>query len=214
MPLELVEHPDGQSRCSWCGLGPANADYQTYHDTEWGLPTGDETRLFEKLCLEGFQAGLSWITVLRKRERFRQVFAGFDPNQLVKMTASDVDRLAQDVGIIRHRGKIHSVFNNAQCLLRYQDKKGATALAELIWSHEPKLNERPAIITPEIAGSMAQSSQSASLSKALRGLGFSFVGPTTMYALMQSVGVVNDHLEGCHRRPICEQLRGQFIRPV
>jgi DNA-3-methyladenine glycosylase I len=177
------------------------------------MPVKGEQRLFEKITLEGFQSGLSWITVLRKRDRFREVFAGFDFEKVARFGDKDIERLALDAGIIRHRGKIVSAINNAQRVCELIDKQGVGALAKLIWSHEPSPQARPKRITPEVAGTLGQTAESLALSKALKKLGFSFVGPTTMYALMQSMGVVNDHLEGCHARALVETARSQFKRP-
>jgi DNA-3-methyladenine glycosylase I len=213
MALSLIQHADGLHRCSWCGQGEAFADYIHYHDHEWGMPVVDERRLFEKITLEGFQAGLSWITILRKRDRFREVFKGFDYEKVARFTEKDVDRLVQDAGIIRHRGKIESAINNAQKVCDLIDTQGAGALAKLIWSHEPSAKQRPAKITPTVASTLAQTEQSQDLSKTLRKMGFNFVGPTTMYALMQSMGVVNDHLEGCAHRAVVEKARVQMVRP-
>jgi DNA-3-methyladenine glycosylase I len=213
MALSLIQHPDNQHRCSWCGQGEAFADYIHYHDHEWGMPVTDERRLFEKITLEGFQAGLSWITILRKRDHFREVFKGFDYEKVARFTEKDVDRLVQDAGIIRHRGKIESAINNAKIVCNLIDKQGAGALAKLIWSHEPSPKQRPTKITPEAAMTLTQTEQSQALSKTLRKMGFNFVGPTTMYALMQSMGVVNDHLEGCAHRAQVEQARTTFKRP-
>jgi DNA-3-methyladenine glycosylase I len=213
MPLTLIQHADGLHRCSWCGQGEAFADYMHYHDHEWGMPVVDERRLFEKITLEGFQAGLSWITVLRKRDRFREVFKGFDFEKVARFTERDVDRLVQDAGIIRHRGKIESAINNAQKVCALIDEKGPGALAKLIWAHEPTPAQRPKKITPEVASTLGQTEQSQALSKTLRKMGFNFVGPTTMYALMQSMGVVNDHLEGCSHRAQVESARSALIRP-
>jgi DNA-3-methyladenine glycosylase I len=139
MPLSLIHHPDGLHRCSWCNQGEAFADYMHYHDHEWGMPVDNERRLFEKITLEGFQSGLSWITVLRKRERFRAVFAGFDFEKVARFTDKDIERLVQDVGIIRHRGKIVSAINNAQRVCALIDSQGPGALAKLVWSHESPL---------------------------------------------------------------------------
>ncbi len=214
MALELTPHPDGRHRCSWCGKGAAFTDYVAYHDTEWGLPEGRDVRLFEKICLEGFQAGLSWITVLRKREHFREVFHGFEPQRMVRMGPADVERLVLDAGIIRHRGKIESALNNAGRLLAMWGETGEGALARLVWAHEPTAAQRPAQISPDVAVSLTQTAQSLALSKALKKLGWSFVGPTTMYAFMQSMGVVNDHLEGCSARPQVEAARTAFKRPA
>jgi DNA-3-methyladenine glycosylase I len=214
VPLSIIQHPDGLHRCSWCNQGDAFADYIHYHDNEWGMPVDNERRLFEKITLEGFQSGLSWITVLRKRERFREVFAGFDFEKVARFTDKDIERLVLDAGIIRHRGKIASSINNAQRVCDLIDSQGPGALARLVWAHEPAAKTRPKKITPQVAGTLTQSEQSLALSKALKKLGFSFVGPTTMYAFMQSMGVVNDHLEGCaHRAPV-EAARAGFKRPA
>jgi DNA-3-methyladenine glycosylase I len=210
MPLSLITHPDGLHRCSWCGQGELFTDYIRYHDQEWGVPVKDESRLFEKICLEGFQAGLSWITVLRKRERFRELFVGFDPAQVADFSAKDVDRLLGDAGIIRHRGKIESTINNARRVLELQ-RDGQENFARLIWSFEPQ--ERTDVPTAQFLMTQTQTFESQAMSKALRKLGFSFVGPTTMYAMMQSIGMINDHLEGCSRRLVCDQLRERFKRP-
>jgi DNA-3-methyladenine glycosylase I len=213
MPLFIITHPDGQHRCSWCGQGEAFADYLHYHDHEWGMPVADERRLFEKITLEGFQSGLSWITVLRKRDHFRKVFAGFDFEKVARFNDKDIERLVIDAGIIRHRGKIVTAINNAQRVCELIDSQGPGALAKLVWAHEPTAKARPKKITPDIASTLGQTPESLALSKALKKLGFSFVGPTTMYALMQSTGVVNDHLEGCSQRPIIEAARKAFARP-
>ena len=213
MPLSLIQHTDGHHRCSWCNQGEAFADYIRYHDGEWGQPVADERRLFEKITLEGFQSGLSWLTVLRKRDRFREVFAGFDFEKVARFGAPDIERLLLDAGIIRHRGKIVSAINNAQRVCDLIDRGGPGALAKLVWSHEPDAKNRPKKITPELAGTLAQTPESLALSKALKKLGFSFVGPTTMYAFMQSMGVVNDHLHGCQAQPRVEAARKAFVRP-
>ena len=213
MPLSILHHSDGLARCSWCNQGDAFADYVDYHDTEWGQPVADERRLFEKITLEGFQSGLSWITVLRKRDNFRKAFAGFDVEQVARFNAADIERLVVDAGIIRHRGKIVSAINNAQRVCDLIDVHGPGSLAKLVWSHEPLSKARPKIITPEIASTLAQTDESLALSKALKKLGFSFVGPTTMYAFIQSMGVVNDHLHGCHAQAKVEMARRGFQRP-
>ena len=213
MPLSLIHHADGHHRCSWCNQGEAFADYIRYHDDEWGQPVTDERRLFEKITLEGFQSGLSWITVLRKRDRLRQVFAGFDFEKVARFGLPDIERLVLDAGIIRHRGKIVSAINNAQRVCDLMDRQGPGALAKLVWSHEPHANSRSKKITPELAATLAQTVESLALSKALKKLGFSFVGPTTMYAFMQSMGVVNDHLHGCHAQMQVEAARAGFVRP-
>lgn len=195
MKISLIKHPDGKHRCSWCGDIP---EYIHYHDTEWGVPVKDDQRLFEKICLEGFQSGLSWITILRKREAFRKGFAGFEIDKVAAFTDKDIERLVLDAGIVRHRGKITSTINNAKRTRELIDKEGS--LAEFIWRYQPDKKTRPIVITPEIAGTLTQSPESAALSKELKKRGFSFVGPTTMYAFMQSMGLVNDHLEGCDSR--------------
>ena len=213
MPLSIIHHPDGHARCSWCNQGDAFADYIHYHDHEWGQPVADERRLFEKITLEGFQSGLSWITVLRKRDNFREVFAGFDFEKVARFSLDDIERLMLDAGIIRHRGKIGSAINNAQRVCDLIDEKGPGALAKQVWSHEPPPKARPKKITPEVASTLAQTDESLALSKALKKLGFSFVGPTTMYAFMQSMGVVNDHLHGCHAQAKVDAARKVFQRP-
>jgi DNA-3-methyladenine glycosylase I len=213
MPLSLIHHPDGQRRCSWCNQGDAFADYIHYHDHEWGMPVDNERRLFEKITLEGFQSGLSWITVLRKREHFRTVFAGFDFEKVARFTDTDIERLVLDAGIIRHRGKIVSAINNAQRVCDLIDAQGPGALPKMVWAHEPAPKARPKKITPEVASTLGQTAESLALSKAFKKLGFSFVGPTTMYALMQSMGVVNDHMDGCHHRAQVEAARAVFQRP-
>ena len=214
MPLSLIHHPDKKHRCSWCNQGEAFADYMAYHDDEWGMPVDNERRLFEKITLEGFQSGLSWITVLRKREHFRKVFAGFDFEKVARFGDKDIERLVLDAGIIRHRGKIVSAINNAQRVCELIDQQGAGALAKIVWAHEPAPKARPHKITPEVASTLGQTAESLALSKALKKLGFSFVGPTTMYALMQSMGVVNDHMDGCHHRAQVEAARARFKRPA
>ena len=186
---------DGIRRCWWPGNDPL---YIRYHDEEWGRPVTDDTRLFEKICLEGFQAGLSWITILRKRERFREVFHGFDPDRVARMTARDVTRLLKDAGIIRHRGKIESTINNATQALKLQQEFGT--LSKYIWQWEPTAASRPKRITREVLMTMATTPESVALSKDLRARGWTFVGPTTIYAFMQAMGLVNDHVEGCEYR--------------
>jgi DNA-3-methyladenine glycosylase I len=202
MPLSLIKHADGKHRCSWCGQLP---DYTAYHDDEWGHPVTDDKRLFEKITLEGFQSGLSWLTILRKRDAFRQVFAGFDFVKVARFTPKDVEHLLQNAGIVRHRGKIESAINNAQRVCELVEQEGS--LAKFVWQFEPAAASRPKRITPEIAGTLTQCDESVALSKALKKRGFSFVGPTTMYAFMQSMGLINDHLHGCHARKVVEQKR-------
>jgi DNA-3-methyladenine glycosylase I len=195
--------------CVWPG---EHADYRRYHDEEWGRPSGDDVHLFEKICLEGFQSGLSWLTILRKRENFRAAFAGFDFRKVSRFGAEDIERLLGDSGIVRHRGKIVSTINNANRALDLVEEAGS--LAAFIWSFEPGPDERPARCDAESLRAITQSPSSAALSKALKKRGWSFVGPTTMYAFMQSEGMVNDHVEGCPAREICEGERAAFQRPV
>jgi DNA-3-methyladenine glycosylase I len=197
---------DGAARCSWCGT---SEEYVRYHDREWGVPVTDDVRLFEKLSLEGFQAGLSWLTILRKREHFREAFAGFDPARVARFGARDVRRLLGDAGIVRHRGKIEAVIGNAR---RYEELCGeAGSLATFLWRYEPTGEERPRRVTPGSIPSVVPSS--AALSKALKARGWRFVGPTTMYAMFQAMGMVNDHVEGCDRRVQVERLRSRLTRP-
>ena len=184
----LLTGADGRARCGWAG---ADAEYARYHDEEWGTPLHGDRALFEKLSLEGFQAGLSWITILRKRPRFREVFAGFEPDTVADFTAEDVERLMGDAGIIRNRAKILATIANAALV---RDMEGGE-LDTLIWSFAPQTRPRPAAL----ADVPAVTTESTALSKELRRRGFRFVGPTTMYALMQSAGLVDDHVDGCWR---------------
>ncbi len=189
---DLVVGPDGLARCRWVGADEA---YTRYHDEEWGVPERDDAALFEKLCLEGFQAGLSWITILRRREGFRDAFAGFDPVVIAEWGDADAERLMADERIIRNRAKILATIGNARALLALQAADGPTALSELIWSHVPPARPRPR----SFADLPAVTPESTALSKALKQAGFRFVGATTMYALMQAEGLVDDHLVGCCR---------------
>lgn len=184
----LTDHRDQRRRCFWCGTDP---QYVAYHDNEWGQPVHDGRALFEKLSLEGFQAGLSWLTILRRREAFRDAFGDFSPATVAGFTAADVERLTNDAGIIRHRGKIEAVIANARIVL---DLGGEDALAQLVWDHQPPPRPRPGQ-RREVA---TQTPQSQELSRQLRKLGWRFIGPTSAYAFMQSVGMVDDHFEGCH----------------
>jgi DNA-3-methyladenine glycosylase I len=195
---------DGIARCPW---GAGTTDYIAYHDAEWGVPTTDERTLFEKLCLEGFQSGLSWLTILRKREGFRAAFDNFDASRMAAYTGADVERLVSDAAIVRHRGKIEAAINNARQLVDLWNQ-GRT-LAEVIWSHEPVNNPAPRSMN-DVAATTAEST---ALSKELKKLGFSFVGATTAYAGMQAMGIVNDHLVGCASRQKCEDLRAALVRP-
>ena len=187
---------DGNARCWWAG---DDARYIAYHDDEWGLPVADDARLFEKLCLEGFQSGLSWRTILYKREAFRAAFEGFDIERVARFTSRRVERLLQDAGIVRHRGKIESTINNAKRARELIAEAGS--LAAYVWSFEPKPASRPRVLTREALAGMATSPESIALSKDLKRRGFSFVGPTTVYAFMQSMGLVNDHVADCAFRP-------------
>lgn len=198
----------GVTRCWWPGDDPL---YVAYHDHEWGLPVGTDNGVFEKMCLEGFQAGLSWITILRKRENFRTAFAGFDIATVAAFEPPDVDRLLGDAGIVRHRGKIESAINNARRARDLLDAKGDGALAALFWSHEP--DERAPLEPLPNTDFPAVTAESTALSKALKKAGFSFVGPTTMYAHMQATGMVNDHLVGCVAHAAVEAARAGFTRP-
>jgi len=190
---------DGVTRCSW---GNGSAEYAAYHDDEWGRPAGDDRRLFEKLCLEGFQSGLAWITILRKRDAFREVFAGFDIERVAQFDESDVGQLLGDARIVRHEGKIRSTVNNAQRSLEVIDEVGS--FGALVWSFEPA-PARPAVV--------ATTPESVALAKELKRRGFTFVGPTTAYAFMQSMGLVNDHAEACAVREAVEADRADFVRP-
>ncbi|GAA2457003.1 DNA-3-methyladenine glycosylase I [Agromyces soli] len=185
---DLVVGDDGITRCAW---GAGDAEYSRYHDEEWGTPMRDPVRLFEKLCLEGFQAGLSWITILRRRPVFREVFHGFDPVRVAEMDEHDVERLLGDARIIRHRGKIEATIQNARATLALD-----APIDELLWSFAPPPREAPFASFAEVP---ATTPESTAMSKELRRLGFRFVGPTTMYALMQASGMVDDHLVGCFR---------------
>jgi DNA-3-methyladenine glycosylase I len=204
----LTRGADGRVRCFWSGEDPL---YQGYHDREWGRPVRDDTRLFEKLSLEGFQSGLSWLTILRKRENFRAAFAGFDLATVARFRAREVKRLLADAGIVRHRGKIESTINNARRALELQEEFGS--LARFYWSYEPKAQDRPRRLDRSTLMTLSQTDASRALSKDLKKRGFSFVGPTTAYAFMQAMGLVNDHLEGCEVRNEVEQERRRFRRP-
>jgi DNA-3-methyladenine glycosylase I len=189
---DLVVGADGRKRCGWCASA---ADYVAYHDDEWGRPVHDDDHLFEKLCLEGFQSGLSWLTILRKREGFRQAFAGFDITAVARFGPVDVERLLGDAGIVRHRGKIEATIANAVAAARIRAEGGS--LAELVWSFAPTGRRR----APRRMGDLpAASPESTAMAKELRRLGFRFVGATTSYAIMQSMYLMNDHLAGCEFR--------------
>jgi DNA-3-methyladenine glycosylase I len=190
-------------RCWWCG---DDATYVAYHDTEWGVPVTDDERLFEKLALEGFQSGLSWLTILRKRERFRQVFRGFSPERVARFGERDIKRLLADPGIVRHRGKVEAVINNARAYLELREREGS--LARFVWGFAPQ-NRAPVRTRRDI---VAQTVESAAMSKELKRRGWKFVGPTTAYAFFQAMGLVNDHLPDCFRFAEVERLRSA-VRP-
>ena len=200
---------DGIVRCSWCAATPL---YRRYHDREWGFPVIDERRLFEKLCLEGFQAGLSWLTILNKREAFRAGFADFDAERIARFGERDVERLLGDAGIVRHRGKIESVINNARRMLELRDEYGS--LSRYVWRYEPAASSRPRRITRAAVMAMASTPESSAMSKDLKRRGWSFVGPTTVYAFMQAMGLVNDHLEGCAVRAAALAVHASFTPPT
>ena len=204
----LVRGDDGVVRCFWAGDDPL---YRRYHDEEWGFPVADDRRLFEKICLEGFQSGLSWLTILRKRENFRIAFAGFDVDAVARFGARDVARLLKDAGIVRHRGKIESTVNNARRARELAAEAGS--IASFAWSFEPAAAERPKRLTWPVLLTMPRTDASTAFSKALRRRGWTYVGPTTAYAFMQAMGLVNDHVEGCAIRPRAEAARARFRRP-
>jgi DNA-3-methyladenine glycosylase I len=204
----VVVGDDGVARCWW---GAGDPLYRSYHDTEWGRPVADDRRLFEKLCLEGFQAGLSWLTILRKREHFRRVFAGFDPPAVARFGAREVERLLADPGIVRNRAKIEATINNAR---RHAELAGEFgSLAAYVWRFEPAPSARPAVLDQAALLQLGRTPESTAMSKDLRRRGWSFVGPTTVYAFMEAMGLVNDHLAGCDRRPPVERERQRFRRP-
>jgi DNA-3-methyladenine glycosylase I len=208
-PDGLVVGEDGLARCSWGG--GSSEEYRRYHDEEWGFPVVDDVRLFEKLCLEGFQAGLSWLTILRKRDAFRAAFAGFDFRRVAEFGPDDVERLLGDAGIVRHRGKIESAINNAACCVELVAAEGS--LAAYVWGFEPPPEARPSLATWDALRELAQTEASRALARDLKKRGWSFVGPTTVYAFMQAMGLVDDHVEGCHCRPRAEAARVALARP-
>jgi len=193
---------DGKPRCRWCSAAP---EFLHYHDTEWGFPVSDDRRLFEKLSLEGFQAGLSWRTILAKRENFRAAFHGFDFDRIARFGSRDLERLLKNEGIVRHRGKIEAVINNAQRARELVKREGS--LAAFVWRYEP---DKKQLAKPQSAST---SSESSALSKALKEQGWKFVGPTTVYAFMQAMGLINDHVEDCIIRSKTERARRNFRRP-
>jgi DNA-3-methyladenine glycosylase I len=187
-------------------------DYCEYHDREWGFPVVDDQRLFEKLCLEGFQSGLSWLTILRKREAFRRAFDQFDFRRVARYTPRKVESLLGDAGIVRHRGKIEAVINNAKRACELVEETGS--LAAHFWRYEAPAKARPPRVTREVLMTMSTSPESIALSKDLKKRGWAFVGPTTVYAFMQAMGMVNDHIDGCHMRALVEKQRKSLVRPV
>ena len=208
MKRRIQPKPARQSGCTWPGTDEL---YLRYHDEEWGRPVTDDRRLFEKICLEGFQSGLSWITILRKRDNFRRAFEDFDPAVVARFTGREVQRLLKDAGIVRHRGKIESTINNARRALELIDEKGS--LAAYFWSWEPPPAARPRTLTRARLMAMSTTPESIALSKNLKQRGWTFVGPTTCYAFMQAMGLVNDHVVGCAIRDEIETLRTRFARP-
>jgi len=197
---ETLPGPDGRPRCQWCAATP---EYMRYHDTEWGFPVADDTRLFEKLCLEGFQSGLSWRTILAKRENFRSAFKGFEIEAVARFGPADVARLLADPGIVRHRGKIEAAINNAQRARELVAEAGS--LAAFFWRFAPPVSAGPRRI--------ASSPESVALARALKARGWAFVGATTVYAFMQAMGMVNDHAEGCVIRDEAARARAAFREP-
>ena len=209
LPAGLVKGDDGQCRCFWHGGVP---EYRDYHDREWGRPVADDRALYEKLCLEGFQSGLSWLTILRKRDNFRRAFAGFDMEKVAAFDDRDIERLVADAGIVRHRGKIVSTINNARRALELKAEAGS--LAAFVWRYRPDPASRPKTLDWATLKTLGKTPESTALSKALLKRGWSFVGPTTVYAFMQSMGLVNDHIEGCAFRAPCEADQKAFVPPV
>lgn len=195
-----IDGPDGKPRCRWCAGSP---EMLAYHDTEWGFPVVDDHRLYEKLSLEAFQSGLSWKTILAKREGFRAAFRGFDFERVARFTQRDVERLLADEAIVRHRGKIEAVIENARRARALVAEEGS--LAAFVWRYEPSPLARPQTVST--------SPQSHQLSKDLKARGWRFVGPTTAYAFMQAMGLVDDHVEGCVTRAAVERARAAFVRP-
>jgi DNA-3-methyladenine glycosylase I len=199
---------DGLPRCWWCVGDPL---YESYHDLEWGQPVAEDRPIFEKLCLEGFQSGLSWLTILRKRDNFRRAFRSFDIVALSRFTQRSVDRLMRDAGIVRNRAKIEATINNAKRCVELVKEVGS--LAAYVWSFEPNTQSRPASLDWATLVDLGVSPEAKALSKDLKRRGWSFVGPTTVYSTMESIGLVDDHVDGCHVRPEVEATRASFARP-
>jgi len=208
-PEGITTDPDGVARCWW---GASDELYRTYHDTEWGRPVADDRTLFEKLSLEGFMAGLSWLTILRKRENFRRAFANFEADAIVGFGESDVEHLLADAGIVRHRGKIEAVVNNARRCLDLRDEFGS--LAAYTWGFEPEPEARPADLDHATLTAVTFSPEAKAMSRDLKRRGWAFVGPTTVYSFMEAMGLVNDHLTGCSIRPVVDAAREEFVRPT
>jgi len=204
----VVTGDDGIPRCWWCVGDPL---YRRYHDLEWGRPVADDQRLFEKLCLEAFQAGLSWLTILRKRDNFRRAFKSFDVQAVARFNAGSIRRLMADPAIVRNRSKILAVINNARRCRSLSDEAGS--LAAYVWSFEPHERSRPHSLDRTALMQLTTSAEATAMSKDLRRRGWSFVGPTIVYAFMQAMGLVNDHLTGCHFRDVAERARARFRRP-
>ncbi|MCP5145639.1 MAG: DNA-3-methyladenine glycosylase I [Gammaproteobacteria bacterium] len=198
----LVRGEDGKQRCWWCGDDPL---YQAYHDNEWGRPVTEDNKVFERLVLEGFQSGLSWYTILKKRDNFRAAFDGFEIEKVAGYKARKITSLLADAGIVRHRGKIESAINNARCALKMAEQ--GEHLGDFVWQFQPDPASRPRKLTREALVAMSTTPESKALSKELKRRGWSFVGPTTMYAAMQAIGLVNDHLHGCHARAALDPPR-------
>jgi DNA-3-methyladenine glycosylase I len=202
----LLTDEDGVTRCAWACSAP---EYRAYHDSEWGFPVSDDVRLFETLSLEGFQAGLSWLTILRKREAFRQAFADFDFHRIARFSGRDVERLLGDAGIVRHRGKIEAVINNAERAVELLD--AGQSIASYIWSFEP--DPRTGTLHRATLAQITTTDKPKALATDLKRRGWRFVGPTTVHAFMQAAGLVNDHLDGCHAKTRVDAARTQFERP-
>ena len=204
----IFRGPDGVARCWWCQSAP---EFLPYHDNEWGYPVADDIRLFEKMSLESFQSGLSWRTILNKRESFRDAFTGFDFHRVAEFGSKDVERLLGNAGIVRHRGKIEATINNARATQKIAGRYGS--LAAYVWQFEPDASERPLRMTWEELSKLSKTRASTALSKDLKKHGWKFFGPTTAYAFMQAMGLVNDHQDGCYCRARAEKARAAFVRP-
>jgi DNA-3-methyladenine glycosylase I len=209
IPADVVTGDDGIARCWWCVGDPL---YRRYHDREWGRPVADEQRLFEKLCLEAFQAGLSWLTILRKRDSFRRAFKSFDIQAVARLNTKSIERLMADPSIVRNRSKILAVITNARHCRELTDEAGS--LAAYVWSFEPTERSRPGSLDRTTLLQLTTSAEATALSKDLKRRGWVFVGPTIIYAFMQAMGLVNDHLSGCHVREMVEGERSSFRRPT